>query len=232
VAINDFYYTILDNPPKGLNTIDLHSLVMHILNSYTQISQPDLDDNMTNFHSSIGPGPPLAVYTRKQEKCQVFAADAGIPIFDKTMITTCTKHALVCSNMTLAWREWKRQPLPNHTCPNWKSHRMAAFAKMSDINPMTARDAAFDANQAAELKQVQQMASSLNNMAIAAIQTNTTIKNLVATNAMLTKAIAYIQLSIRQICTTRIPSSPTSTAPTLMKEARICPSHWNITKPA
>jgi hypothetical protein len=42
---------------------------MHILNTYTQIIQPDLDDNMTNLHSGINSGLPLAVYTRKQEKC-------------------------------------------------------------------------------------------------------------------------------------------------------------------
>jgi hypothetical protein len=40
------------------------------------------------------------------------------------------------------------------------------------------------------------MASSLDNQANATIQKNTTIKNLVATNAMLTKAITKIQLSI------------------------------------
>ncbi len=61
---------------------------MHIVNTYAQISQPDLDDKMTNFHSGIDAGLPLAVYTRKQEKCQVFAADARVPISDKTMITT------------------------------------------------------------------------------------------------------------------------------------------------
>ncbi len=35
---------------------------------YAQIGQLDMDDNMTEFNIL-----PLAVYTRKQEKCQVFA---------------------------------------------------------------------------------------------------------------------------------------------------------------
>ncbi len=61
---------------------------------------------------------------------------------------------------------------------------------------MTARDTAFGANQAAELKQAQQMTSSLDNLENATIQKNTTIENLVATNATLTKAITNIQLSI------------------------------------
>jgi hypothetical protein len=61
---------------------------------------------------------------------------------------------------------------------------------------MTAGGIAFGANQAAKLKQAQQMASSLNNLANTTIQKNTIIENLVATNPMLTKAIANIQLSI------------------------------------
>ncbi len=63
---------------------------------------------------------------------------------------------------------------------------------MSNISCMTAGKTTFGANQAAKLKQAQQMASSLDNLADTTIQKNTTIKNLVAPNATLTKAIANI----------------------------------------
>jgi hypothetical protein len=65
--------------------------------------------------------------------------------------TTGTKHALACGNMTLAWRKWRCCPPINHTCPNWKAHWTAAFAKMCDINCMTDGNTVFGANQAAEL---------------------------------------------------------------------------------
>jgi len=78
-AIDDVYYAVLDDPTEGLNGVDLRTLVQHILTTYAQISQPDLDDNMTEFNIGIDSGLPLAVYTRKQEKCQVFAAlDCGV----------------------------------------------------------------------------------------------------------------------------------------------------------
>jgi hypothetical protein len=121
-AIDEVYYVVLDDLTEGLNAINLRTLVMHILNTYAQISQPDLDDNMTDFHSNINSGLPLAIYTRKQEKCQVFAANAGVPISNETMVTIATKHALACGNMTLAWREWKHCPILNHNWPNWKAH--------------------------------------------------------------------------------------------------------------
>jgi hypothetical protein len=231
VANDDVYYTVLDNPTKGLNAVVLCTLVMHILNTYAQISQPDLDDNMTNFYSGINLGLPLAIYTRKQEKCQVFTANAGVFISKETMITTGTKHALACSNMTLAWRKRKLFPPINHTWPNWKAHWTAAFTEMCDINHMTAGNTGFGANQATKLEQAQQMASSLKNLANITIQKNTTIENLVATNATLTKGITDIQLSIARMFASGVPTSP-APSPTPMTEARVHPSHRSNTKPA
>jgi hypothetical protein len=49
-AIDDVYYAVLDDPTEGLNGVDLRTLVQHILTTYAQISQPDLDDNMTEFN--------------------------------------------------------------------------------------------------------------------------------------------------------------------------------------
>jgi hypothetical protein len=121
-AINNVYYAVLNNPIEGLNGIDLRMLVTHILTRYAQISQPDLDDNLTEFNTGINPILPLAVYTRKQEKCQVFANYASIPISDATMVTTGTKHTLATGNMTPVWQEWKCCPIANHTWPNGKAH--------------------------------------------------------------------------------------------------------------
>ena len=59
-------------------------------------------DNLADFNTGIDPGLPLAVYTRKQEQCQVFAFDAAVPISEATMVTTGTKHALACDNITMA----------------------------------------------------------------------------------------------------------------------------------
>jgi hypothetical protein len=87
-------------------------------------------------------------------------------------------------------------------------------------------------NQAAKLEQVQQMASPLYNLANATIQMNTTIKNLVDTNEMLTKAIAGIQLTIAGMCTAGVPTSPAPTAPAPMTETHVYPSNWRNTKPA
>jgi hypothetical protein len=61
---------------------------------------------------------------------------------------------------------------------------------------------------------------------------NITIKNLVATNATLIKAIANIQLSIAQMCMAGIPTSPATTAPAPLTEAHVHISHWSNTKPA
>ena len=232
-AIDDVYYAVLDDPTEGLNGVDLRTLVQHILTTYAQISQPDLDDNMTEFNIGIDAGLPLAVYTRKQEKCQVFAADAGVPISDELMVTTGSKHALSSGNMTLNWREWKRRPANQHTWANWKLHWTAAFAEMRDISRMTTGDTTFGANQAAEIEQAQQMATSLDNLANASIQKNATIDNLVATNAALSRAIQDIQRTLATMMTahTPAPGAPALTPPPGQPTGDR-PSHWATVKPA
>ena len=111
-AMDDVYYAVLDDPTEGLNNVNLCTLVLHIQQTYTQISQPDLDNNLAEFNTGIDPGLPLAVYTHKQEKCQIFAANAGVPISNVTMVTTGCKHAIASGNMTLGWCKWK------HCLPN------------------------------------------------------------------------------------------------------------------
>ena len=237
-AIDDVYYAVLDDPTEGLNGVDLRTLVQHILTTYAQISQPDLDDNMTEFNIGIDSGLPLAVYTRKQEKCQIFVADAGVPISDELMVTTGSKHALSSGNMTLNWREWKRRPAIEHTWANWKLHWTAAFAEMRDISRMTTGDTTFGANQAAEIKQAQQMAASLDNLANASIQKNTTIENLVATNAALTRSIQDIQRTLATQPMERGPQHQEHQSPVHPPPGQPTgenppgrPSHWATVKP-
>ncbi len=160
------------------------------------ISQPNVDNNMAKFVTGIEPSLPLAVYTCKQEKCQTFAQDAGIPISKATIVTTGTKAPLNCGGMELAWRKWKRCPLVDHTWNNWKLHWTAAFVKTRDINRMIANNSAF-ANQAAtNAKQATMMAKSLDNLAIAAIQKNDTMEKLVTANEKPTKALADANATI------------------------------------
>jgi hypothetical protein len=168
-AIDDVFYGVLNDPIKGLNGINLRMLVQHIATMYAQISQPDLNDNLANFNTGIDSGLPLAVYTRKQERCYVFALNVAVPISKATMVTTRTKHALVCGNMSMAWHKWNCRAIANHTWSNWKSHWMAAFIKMRDINRMTSGEAAFGANVAEEEHQACQITMLLDNLANASI---------------------------------------------------------------
>ena len=106
----------------------------------------------------------------------------------------------------LNWREWKHRPAIEHTWAIWKLHWMAVFAEMCDISHMRTGNSTFGADQAAEIKQVQQMATSLDNLANASIQKNATIDNLVATNAALSQDIQDIQRTLATMMTTRPPA--------------------------
>jgi hypothetical protein len=184
---------------------------------------------MAKFVTGIKPSLPLAVYTRKQEKCQTFAQYAGVPISKATMVTTGMKAPLNCGSMELAWCEWKRCPLVSHTWNNWKLHWTAAFAETCNINPMIANNSAF-ANQAAnDAEQAAMMAKSLNNLANAAIQKNNTVEKLVTANKKLAKALANANAAIARLHLPNLPNPP-STPSTSTKNNR-CLSHWSAVKP-
>ncbi len=194
-TIHNVFYAILNNTIKGLNGINLRMLVQHIDTTYAQISQPNLDNKLANFNTGIDLGLP-AVYTRKQEHCQVFALDVAGPISKATMVTTGTKHALACGNMPMAWRKWNHRAIANHTWSNSKTHWMAAFAKICNINHMMVGKAAFGANAAKEEHQACQITALLDNLTNALIQKNVTIDNLVASNAQLVQALQEMQAAL------------------------------------
>jgi hypothetical protein len=219
-AIDNVYYVALNDPTEGLNAITLRDLVNHIRTTYATISQPEIKDNMSEFNTGIDPTLPLAVYTRKQEKCQTLALDAGVPISEATMVTTGTKAALNCGGMELAWRKWKRRPAIDQMWNNWKQHWTAAFTETCDMNCMTANNRAF-ANQATtKAKQATMMARSLDNLANAALQKNDTVEKLVSANERLAKALADANAAIARL---RLPAP---TAPTSGSASGSRPAHW------
>ena len=212
-AIDDVYYAALDDPTEGLNAVTLRDLVTHVRTTYASISQPEIDDNMSEFLTGIDAALPLAVYTRKQEKCQTFALDAGVPISEATMVTTGTKAALNCGGMELAWREWKRRPVLDQTWNNWKLHWSVAFTESRDIHRMTSAAGAF-ANQAvADAEQAEMMVRSLDNLANAALQKNDTVEKLVSANERLAKALADANAAIARL---RLPGTAATTPGTVL----------------
>jgi hypothetical protein len=168
-VVDNVYYATLNDPTEGLNAITLHDLVAHIRTTYATISQLDVDNNMTKFHTGINPHLPLAIYTCKQEKCQTFAHSIGIPISEATMVLTGIKAAITCGGMELAWREWKCQPIINQTRNNWKMHWTLDFSETYDINQMTAGNCTFAYQAATDAKQATRKVTSLNNLANALI---------------------------------------------------------------
>jgi hypothetical protein len=227
-AVDDVYYAALNDPTKGLNAITLRDLVTHIRTTYATILQPDVNNNMTKFHTGIDPHLPLVVYTRKQEKCQTFAHDAGIPLSKATMVSTGTKAAIACSRMELAWCEWKRQPIINQTWNSWKMHWTRAFTETCDINQMTAGDRAFAYQATTKAKQAAHMGTSLDNPANTVIQKNDTVEKLVAANKRLAKALANANAAIARLCLPNMPAAPATLSGT---DNHLRPSHWLTIKP-
>eukprot|EP00970_Alexandrium_tamarense_P006376 scaffold1087_cov138-Alexandrium_tamarense.AAC.2 len=178
-AVEPVSYAELDDPDEGLNAVNVRELLQFIRERYCQIDQSEIDKNMETFYKGMDPSLPLSVYIRKQEECQDFANDAKVPISDQTMITTATKHALQCGDYTEAWKEWNRGTDAQKTWRNWKSHWTRAFNENRAIQRLTGNS--FRVNATIETELSDQLVTSLDNLAYAAVQKNDTIEKFIET---------------------------------------------------
>ncbi len=100
---------------------------------------------------------------------------------------------------------------------------------------MMAGDRAFGNQAATDAEQAKRMASSLDNLANAAIQKNDTVDKLVAANECLAKALADSNSALARL---RLPPSAGATGASSTPPAasggseRPCPAHWAKDKPA
>ena len=183
-AIEDIYYAELDDPIEGLNAVEIQDLIEHIKDRYCHIDQSDLDANLEKFNQGIDPSVPLIAYIRKQEDCQEFANDGHVPISEESLITTGTKHALQCGSFTDAWREWNRIPRANRTWLAWKTHWTRAFEEQRTIQRLTGGEFSANSITRTDDELATQMVTSLDNLALAAIQKNETLEQLIKMNEM------------------------------------------------
>ena len=108
-AVDRAYYASLDHDVENLNGVSIRQLVDHIFQTHAKIVQPDIDANKIIFKKGIETGQPFAVYIEKQEICQKFSIQAGLPITNTEMHMTGTKAAIQCGpHFKDDWKSWSR----------------------------------------------------------------------------------------------------------------------------
>ena len=120
-AIPDDYLTALWDLDKGYNQSTFHDIIFHIFDQFALITEAMVDDNKALFDQPVDVNKPLTVYIKKQEQCQLFAADAKIPISTETMVHTRVKHAISTGMFNDAYKQWKRLPIAQKTWNSWKN---------------------------------------------------------------------------------------------------------------
>ena len=123
------------------------------------------------------------------------------------MVTTGTKHAIQCGAFTDAWKEWNRIPRANRTWLAWKNHWTQAFEEQKTIQRLTGGE--FSANLTIQDKDeaiANQMVTSLDNLALAAVQRNETVERLIQINEMKEIALKNLmaQLAAEKATTSKL----------------------------
>ncbi len=140
------------------------------------------------FNEGIDPSLTLAVYTRKQEKCQEIAADAEVPITEATMVTTGTKHAVATGGLEQEWKTWNTAAQPK-TWLNWKTFWTATFKGKRELIKLTGSAFNNMANSMHKAELSDKMVDSLDRLANAAVQKMNDIERLVQSISTLTATV-------------------------------------------
>ena len=72
---------------------------------FTKILQTETDANLDRFNKGTNPTLMLVVYTRKKQLFQDTAIYLSVSIYEETMATTSTKHAVATGGIEVAWRK-------------------------------------------------------------------------------------------------------------------------------
>ena len=95
----------LENDILGLAYCTTKEIFNHILTRCAKITIPMCNENK-EFEKSVNPTNPLTMYTKKQERCQIFTMDANEPILDKAMVNTMLLHTVKICLMMNTYHEW------------------------------------------------------------------------------------------------------------------------------
>ena len=136
-AIHENYLAKLDDPDVGLTNVHPSVIYQHIVDRYAKIDLRMADNNQKQFNTPMDPSKPLAVYTKKQECCQAFAANAGNPISMADMVQKGVTHVVATGVMCEANHEWKCIPKLEQTWNRWNKHFYDAFNDLKELNAIT-----------------------------------------------------------------------------------------------
>ena len=88
------------DPDEGLNGVTICQIFDHVMLRFANVSQLEVDFNLTRFNKPMDPSVTLTVYVRRQERCQEVAADAEVPISKATLGSTLAKHVAATGGLT------------------------------------------------------------------------------------------------------------------------------------
>ena len=150
------------------------------------------EDNRKNFNVSMDPSKLLAVYTKQQELCPAFAANARNSTCMADMVQTGVTHAVAMGVKCKACCEWKHIPKLKQTWNQWKEHFNDAFNELKELNAITSESMRYGASNITEQAVAPNVAMALDNLAFVGMSKTDPLDTLVAAMKYLADGLAHI----------------------------------------
>ena len=124
-AIDETFYSILEDEEEGYADLTLIDLLDHLDQEYGDITPDDLIANAISMDNPWSPAQPLEDLFKQVRKAQAFAR-LHDPISDLTAIRSITTNLEKSGVFPDALKKWRERPAVDHTLANVQTHFQTA----------------------------------------------------------------------------------------------------------
>jgi uncharacterized coiled-coil protein SlyX len=147
-AIDPAYLDEIRDDELGFLLSSPEDIISHLFDRYGEISEYMITENMTTIEEPFDPTLPFATFTRRLEKCNQLATDAGTAYSDAQMVQIAIIAITATGLFTEGYLRWNRLPTAQKTWATFKTHFNREHVEWRNLSKMTARQAGFGANAA------------------------------------------------------------------------------------
>ncbi|CAB9498136.1 hypothetical protein SEMRO_32_G020760.1 [Seminavis robusta] len=124
-AIDEVYYKALEDPDEGYSMLHYMDLIQHLLESYGQLTNDDLDKNIDRMNEQWSVNVPIEKLFNQINDAQAFARGHD-EITDRAALRAGLKNLENSGVFQVALKDWRAKPTAEHTWNNFQTFFKAA----------------------------------------------------------------------------------------------------------
>ena len=212
--VEEPYVSELRNHYTGYMGVTTRYLLDHLMDRYGNITSNDLKANEARINEALDNSIPIDVFFQRIDDAVQYADDGKNPFTAKQILQTAFHSVNATGLYREACKEWRQKSDQDKTWTNFKRHFAAEYHEIREQQRVSG-DAGF--NSANHAHETTDMATALENLALAATADQNIVTDLIATNRRLFEANTTLATQVKSLVATNALLTATQGAATMNK---------------